>query len=422
MSGALALIADLFGSRAALLPASFRGVPFYMQASAGQGGRRVVTHEFPLRDDAYTEDLGRLPRRFRLTAFVVDNPTYGLSYLDARDALIDAIEGYADAGTLMHPTFGPLTCRASTLSWQERVVGDFGYCSFDIEFVVDNPTPGPLYFADTASLLFAGVASLLPILSSAYTLTVGATEAPVALLESAAAALLALPIATIAGLDDSIAAVSASPTNAATTAAAVQTVLQAVAANVIAANVPADTTMTPVAGAALVIPDAVDVTGGISALTTWGSALPTISIATATGAALAQQQALVVGLVQGNAVAALALIYASYSFPSAQQAAAARAQMLALIDAQALAAANAGSDDLYRAWNALEAQVIADMIGRAQSLPSQAIYALPASLPALALAQLLLTDPTQADALADLNDAAQSLFMPASGLWLQPNG
>lgn len=420
MSGSiLSALAELTGSRARLLPASFRGAPFYMQAGSVSGGRRLVTHEFPLRDDAYTEDLGRLPRHFKVSAFVVDNPAQGTSYLDARDALLAAVEDSGEAGTLVHPTFGPLTCRAGVIALSERIVEAFGYAAFDLEFVVDDPTASPLYTTDTASSLLAGVASLLPVISAAYELVVEATLAPQLLLESAVDAMLDLPAGTISGLATTIAAVSAAPDDATATATAVQTAVQGMASLVVAANDVSTTVPDTVTGVALSIPAASDIAGGLADLASWGSDLPTIATTTASGASLAAQQTLVVNLVTGNAVAALVQVYASYDWTSAQQATAARTRLLDLIDAQALAAADAGSDDLFRAWNALESLATADMIARAQALPSQATYALPQSLPALVLAQLLLQDPTQADALADLNDAAQSLFMPAAGSWLQ---
>ena len=415
----LSALAELTGSRARLLPASFRSVPFYMQAGTVDGGRRLVTHEFPQREDAYPEDLGRQTRRFHINAYVIDDPTTGASYLDRRDALLDAVEGTSEPGTLVHPTFGPLTCNAGVLRLNERIVEAFGYCTFELEFVVADPTASPLYANDTAATLLAGVSSLLGVISSMYALVVEATLAPSALLDQVAASMLGLPVDTISTLSAAIGEVSAAPTDASATATAVQTAVQGMASNVIAANDTSATTSDAVTGTALSIPAASDISGGLATLATWGNDLPAIDTATAVGADLAAQQALVVLLVQGNAVAALAQVYASYDWASAQQATTAREQLLDLIDTQATAAADAGADDLFRAGGALQAQAMADMIARAQALPSQATYSVPEALPALVLAQRLYQDASQADALADLNDAPQSLFMPLEGTWLR---
>ena len=124
-------------------------------------------------------------------------------------------------------------------------------------------------------------------------------------------------------------------------------------------------------------------------------------------------------LVQGNAVAALAQVYASVDWPYAQAAAAARTQLLALMDAQSDAAAVNGCDDLYRAWEGLKTLAMADMIARAQGLPDLAPYSFPDTLPSLVLAQRLYQNPSQAAALEQLNDVCQPLFMRSPGQWLE---
>jgi prophage DNA circulation protein len=83
-----------------LRPASFRGVPFACDQAQQTGGRRAVVHEFPFRDEPYSEDLGRKRRGFPIEAFVI-----GEDYFQARDALIEALET-AGSGELIHPYRG----------------------------------------------------------------------------------------------------------------------------------------------------------------------------------------------------------------------------------------------------------------------------------------------------------------------------
>jgi hypothetical protein len=45
--------------RDALLPAMFDGCPFHVESGGQAGGRRIVVHQFPKRDDPYAEDMGR---------------------------------------------------------------------------------------------------------------------------------------------------------------------------------------------------------------------------------------------------------------------------------------------------------------------------------------------------------------------------
>jgi prophage DNA circulation protein len=89
--------------REQLLPASFRGVRFAVRRSSSAFGRRVVVHEYPLRDKPYVEDLGRRARVMRIEAVLV-----GEDYRTDRDALIEAIE-QEGPGKLVHPYFGELT-------------------------------------------------------------------------------------------------------------------------------------------------------------------------------------------------------------------------------------------------------------------------------------------------------------------------
>ena len=90
-----------------LRPASFRGVPFFVEDSRTVIGRRVVLHEYPLRDKPYAEDLGKKARVMRFTAFVI-----GADYMDKRDALIEALE-LEGAGELIHPYYGSKTVTAT---------------------------------------------------------------------------------------------------------------------------------------------------------------------------------------------------------------------------------------------------------------------------------------------------------------------
>ena len=103
-----------------------------------------------------------------------------------------------------------------------------------------------------------------------------------------------------------------------------------------------------------------------------------------------------------------------------QDAAPARTQLLGLIDARALAAADAGDAASYAAWQTLAGASAADMLARAQSLPALATYQVGAVLPALVLCYRLTGDIADAASLAALNGAVHPLFMPAAGVWLEP--
>jgi prophage DNA circulation protein len=87
-----------------LQPGSWRGVGFVLDAGDTAAGRRVALHEYPYRDDVWVEDLGRLPRRFSVQAFLVGDDVY-----QQRDAMLTACE-QPGPGTLVHPTLGTVQC------------------------------------------------------------------------------------------------------------------------------------------------------------------------------------------------------------------------------------------------------------------------------------------------------------------------
>ncbi|EMZ5841297.1 DNA circularization protein [Yersinia enterocolitica] len=93
-----------------LHPASFRGVPFAVLTAEGVFGRRQAIHEYPYRDTAWIEDLGRATRRLTIRGFLIQSS--GLytapDVMTQRDSLIAACE-MPDAGTLVHPTLGEMT-------------------------------------------------------------------------------------------------------------------------------------------------------------------------------------------------------------------------------------------------------------------------------------------------------------------------
>ncbi len=89
--------------RDSLLPASFRGVPFDVIAARDDVERALVQHEYPYRDGAEIEDMGRRPRKVTFRAVF-----WGEDYEEAVADLIEALDK-PGKGELIHPVFGSLT-------------------------------------------------------------------------------------------------------------------------------------------------------------------------------------------------------------------------------------------------------------------------------------------------------------------------
>lgn len=125
---------------AGLRPASFRGVPFEARDAGREVGRRLVTHEYPERDEPWTDDsLGRKARRWVLQAFIVGDDAHV-----RKTALINACEK-AGSATLMHPTEGRqvVYCEACDVRESSDRLGE-------VEFGLTFVEAGSVFTASTS--------------------------------------------------------------------------------------------------------------------------------------------------------------------------------------------------------------------------------------------------------------------------------
>jgi prophage DNA circulation protein len=134
------------------LQASFRGVIFQVENSARMSGRRTVVHEYPKRNDNYSEDMGRQARRFNFSGYLIyrpGNPLY--EYTSQRNALYQALEN-DDAGRLVHPVFCrtgmQVMCDRYTMI-ENRTRG--GFTEFEMSFVEAGSAGNSMQFVNTGA-------------------------------------------------------------------------------------------------------------------------------------------------------------------------------------------------------------------------------------------------------------------------------
>lgn len=130
-----------------LRPASFRGAEFQVEFDQTTVGRRTVQHAYILRDQDYTEDLGKRPRTYRLQAWII-----GEDYFAKRDKLLDACEK-AGAGTLIHPQWGELTVICSECQVFHSPQTEGQTVRFDLEFRIEGEPRYPSGATDPTSSL-----------------------------------------------------------------------------------------------------------------------------------------------------------------------------------------------------------------------------------------------------------------------------
>lgn len=132
-----------------LQPASFRGVPFKVSDDEATFGRRTTTHEYPLRDVPFTDDLGRKARRYSVSAYVI-----GGDYMTQRDNLLTALE-QGGSGTLIHPFYGSVTVNIDGEIKVRHSRDNGGMCEISLQFVesgqLNYPTAGGATAQDVAN-------------------------------------------------------------------------------------------------------------------------------------------------------------------------------------------------------------------------------------------------------------------------------
>ena len=129
-----------------LRQASFRGAKFEVDDVEASGGRRLVKHEYPLRDEPYAEDMGRKAREYSVRAYIVQGRSY--SYFDARKDMLKALEG-SGPGTLIHPWHGEVKVCVDRYSMRESMENG-GLIEVSITFAEAGSLKQPAATADTA--------------------------------------------------------------------------------------------------------------------------------------------------------------------------------------------------------------------------------------------------------------------------------
>jgi prophage DNA circulation protein len=129
---------------------------------------------------------------------------------------------------------------------------------------------------------------------------------------------------------------------------------------------------------------------------------------------VATAQTALAALIRRAALAALVRASALYQPTSYNDAMARIAGLTGLLDAEALAAADAGDEASYTALRGARTAVTADLLARGGSLPKLATVTRSRPMSALLLAWQLYGDATRVDDLVARVQPVNALFMPAS--------
>lgn len=393
-----------------LLPASFRGCAFFYRDTDREGGRKLVNHEFPLRDDNFVEDLGKRSKTHRVDAYVL-----GDDYMSNRDALEAALDDEG-SGTFVHPYKGNLT--VSCPSYRVREATQEGRIArFEIVFVEAGTQPSPTSDSSTDTQAFDAGSGQLDTLSGQFGDLYNSSDlfgyiqdalsGNVTALLGDLTSLAVFPGLPAGILDDALALIGASTNDPVTLGGAVTGFFLGYSAAIVDI-LPVDDPSLSSRG----LTPVPDPSYGLAGFAAWGNNLPAIALTTPQRIREAVDQTAFVTLVQGSAVAALAQLYANTQFASAADAEAARSQLMDLVDTQATVAADAGDDVAFAGWMNVTRASATDLTARAQALPLILNYTLASNLPAIALAQRIYQDGSRGGELVARNRAPHPLFMP----------
>lgn len=381
--------------RQQLQPASFRGVPFHVKGADSEVGRRTVLHEYPQRDQPYTEDLGRKARSFRVEAIVV-----GPDYFKARDALIEALET-PGPGVLVHPLYGR---RTVALQGPARIAESFdegGLARISLDFVEAGDNVQPSARPDTQSLVETAAAGASSAAASDFADVFSVDGMP----EFVEAHALDVARDVMSALDGVRRGMIPDLAVAADYVAAAQGVSNRLASLI---RAPAD-----LAGDLLGLASGLSGLGrsplaALSALrslfgygkrggnyggvySTYGTTLPTLPRTTPARIRQADNQEALAALTRRAAVIEAARASSAIAFDSYNQAVTVRDELAERLDVEAETA----SEPVYGALTALRIAVARDITARGADLARVSEARLPVTLPALVAAYRIYGDATR---------------------------
>lgn len=431
--------------------ASFGKVPFGVFEIRQSAGQNKAVHTYPFRDDVWAEDLGKKPRAFEVTGFLVENDlkTQAGPVIAQRDALLKVCEAPGTA-ELVHPTFGTLPSVAclgveiiermdlgavfeirlslivsgsrkfpntkpdsgANNKQQSDNVKDKGLADFANKIATDIQNGAAVVQQKISTVLgyyqigVTAVNDIKRVIGAVSTLSgnfgrlfgggnsgysASNAKAPVSTTPADLLAKAAAGRAAVAITGAAMQAAAANTADTATFGASIDAFVTAVAAS---ANDPADAVRL-VSGLVQYSPDDVVVLDQI------GASMQAVQITTA-------------ALLRRYALAQLAVTLTTYQPSSQQDAATVLSNALDLYDAEIDVAGDAGDDDSYAALRALRQAVYADLNERGADLANEADYSFNSSLPSLVLAQRLYQDPSREAQLVRQIDPIHPAFCPTA--------
>ena len=360
---------------------SFRGAKFIVPVNTQTPGRRVQVHEFPLRDDPLVEDMGANTKEHRLDVFVS-----GDDYDKARDALITALN-QPGPGILIHPRFGSMRVTLTDGGQVRESTRDGGRADFSLTLVV-TPVEPAFDLIDTQSVVeqstLASIADSIDDFSDNFDVLNQAADFVVAVQDDLNDVMASIDN-IVTGVTDDINALVRTPFN--------------MAVAVVGAFNSVKSTLNNTLNTFNLYKSFFDLS----------SDQPGIPQTTPSRIRQAENTAAQRRLIEQVALASACQISAEIDYASLDDAVAMRDVLLDAIDDQI---EQPMSSELYNAYSAMRAAVVADLRERGMLLPRLTTHTPKTTLPALVIAQQIYGDATREAELVERNNILHPGFVP----------
>lgn len=143
---------------------SYKGAAFWVETDEEAGGRRIVIHEFPMRDTPFLEDLGERFREFTVTAYVASDKA------DSEASTLMNVCAARGAGVLVLPTQGPVTVRCTDFG-REFAKDRLGYIAHRLHFVREGFGSSLASIASLTNLVYVAADDLAARVADSYART-----------------------------------------------------------------------------------------------------------------------------------------------------------------------------------------------------------------------------------------------------------
>lgn len=140
---------------------SYKGAAFWVETDTEGGARRIVIHEFPMRDTPYLEDLGERYRDYTVTAYVASDRA------DTEAAALMATCAQRGPGVMVLPTIGPVLVRCLEFSrTHER--DRLGFIAHELRFVREGASGALASVASLVNMIFIQAEAAASVVAEAF--------------------------------------------------------------------------------------------------------------------------------------------------------------------------------------------------------------------------------------------------------------